>query len=259
MTLTTEAISLAVSHYFWPFLRLLALLHVAPLFSEKGIDRKTKIGLALVIPLLLAGQLPPQEIAIFSYEGLWMGLKQLLIGTAMGLSMQFIFAAVRMAGELIAAQMGLSFATFYDPSSGGSLSVISRLLNMLVLLLFLAADGHLWLLQMLYHSFAQLPLNASPLSGQVFLWLCHSAGVIFTSSLMLSLPVIILLLCINLTLGVLNRLTPQLSVFVIGFPLTLTLGMLTLCLTFYTLAPFFDGMMGSAFERLQILIPGLHP
>lgn len=257
LTLSSEAILLTLSHHFWPFLRLLALLHTAPVFSEKGIDRKTKIGLALLIALLIGGELPQNDVSILSFAGVWVGLKQLLIGIAMGLSMQFIFAAVRFAGEMIGLQMGLSFATFFDPSSGGSMSVIARILNLMVTLLFLNYDGHLWLLHTLFNSFYALPVNAGPMSGQVFLWLSHSAGLIFSSGLMLSLPVIVLLLCINLTLGLLNRLTPQLSIFVIGFPLTLTVGMVALSFTMFTLAPFFEGMLTDGFDRLMLLLTRL--
>ncbi len=71
---------------------------------------------------------------------------------------------------------------------------------------------------------------------------------------MLGLPIIALLLCINFTLGLLNRLTPQLSIFVVGFPLTLSVGMVALFLIAQTLAPFFERLMATGFDAISALI-----
>jgi len=73
----------------------------------------------------------------------------------------------------------------------------------------------------------------------------------------LGLPVIALLLSINMVLALLNRLTPQLSIFVVGFPLTLTFGMLALLLIDETLAPFFERLMSHGFEILSGLLQAL--
>ncbi|GCV41488.1 hypothetical protein HmCmsJML029_03481 [Escherichia coli] len=45
--------------------------------------------------------------------------------------------------------------------------------------------------------------------------------MIFLNGLMLALPLITLLLTLNLALGLLNRMAPQLTIFVIGFQLIL--------------------------------------
>ncbi|RVU75222.1 flagellar biosynthetic protein FliR [Pantoea dispersa] len=256
LTLPMESLTDAVNICFWPFVRLLALFHAAPVFSEKGIDRKTKIGLALLVTLLVAGELPPQPVPLFSLNGLWLALRQLVIGVAMGFSIQFMFVAVRIAGEVIGLQMGLSFATFFDPSSG-SMPIIARLLNVLVTLLFLTFNGHLWMLRIVTDSFVALPINDAPFNGQIFLWLSTSAAAIFASALMLCLPVMIVLLCINLTLGVLNRFTPQLSIFVVGFPLTLTSGLVALWVITGAIGPWFEALMGENFARLVLLVQGL--
>lgn len=253
LTLPIESIVEALNLYFWPFVRLLAMFHAAPIFSEKGVDRKTKLGLALLITLLVAGHLPHQPIPLFSMQGLWVAMRQLIIGVAMGFSIQLMFVAVRIAGEVIGLQMGLSFATFFDPGFG-SMPIIARILNVLVTLLFLTFNGHLWMLRIVTDSFVTLPISAAPFNGDVFLSLSISAGYIFSSALMLCLPVMMVLLCINLTLGVLNRFTPQLSIFVVGFPLTLIFGLLALWAISGAIAPWFEALMGQSFQRLNVLV-----
>lgn len=249
---------LQISHYFWPAVRILAMFMASPIFTEKQIGKKVKVGLAFLICVLIVPGLPETSIPLFSAAGLWIGIKQLIIGMAIGLSVQLAFVAVRVAGEIIGLQMGLSFATFFDPSGGQNMPVIARLLNLLATLLFLTFNGHLWLINVLNESFVTLPVEGTPFNSNGFLALVQGAGLIFKSGLMLGLPIITLLLCMNITLGVLNRLTPQLSIFVIGFPLTLAVGMLSLAMLMYTLSPFFEHLMADVFELLSRSLLMLH-
>ena len=107
-----------VSHYFFIMVRIGALLHVAPVFSEKAISARLRACLALLIAILIGGSLPDAQVGLYSWEGVWVLAKQVIIGAAMGLTLQLLFAAVRMSGEIIGMQMGLSFATFFDPGAG---------------------------------------------------------------------------------------------------------------------------------------------
>ncbi|MBE8372283.1 flagellar biosynthetic protein FliR, partial [Leptospira borgpetersenii serovar Hardjo-bovis] len=102
------------------------LISTAPILSERSISIRVKIGLALLITIALAPNIPGSNVPIFSLEGLWLGLQQILIGVAIGFTMQFAFAAVRTAGELIGLQMGLSFATFFDPGSRLNMPLLAR-------------------------------------------------------------------------------------------------------------------------------------
>ncbi|WP_447887461.1 flagellar biosynthetic protein FliR [Serratia fonticola] len=259
LTFDSAQLSVWLSQFFWPLLRVLALISTAPLFSEKQISKRVKIGLGGLIVLLIAPTLPTSNIPLFSVTGLWLAVQQILIGVAIGLTMQFAFAAVRLAGEVIGMQMGLSFATFFDPSGGPNTPLLARLLNLLAMLLFLSFDGHLWLFSLLADSFHTLPIQARPLNGNGFLALTQAGTLIFINGMMLALPLICLLLTLNLALGLLNRVTPQLSVFVIGFPVTLTIGMLTLGMMMPMLAPFCEHLFGEFFDRLATVIGGMSP
>lgn len=253
LTLALPDMAERVGHYLLMMVRTGALLSLAPLFGEKAVSVRVRVGLAAVVALLLGGSIPTEPLDLGSPQGIWAIAREVLIGAALGLVMQLLFAAVRLAGEVMGMQMGLSFATFFDPGAG-SVPVVARLLNLLVMLLFLAFDGHLWLINLLAHSFTQLPPGAAPLSAQGFRALVSMAGLVFQEGLRLGLPVIALLLCINLTLGVLNRLTPQLSVFVIGFPLTLSAGIIALSLLSPTLREVTERLMATFFQ-LDFLLP----
>lgn len=246
-----------LSLYFWPLLRVLALISTAPILSERTVPKRVKLGLGIVITLIIAPTLPTNDTPLFSIAALWLALEQILIGIALGFTMQFAFAAVRTAGELIGLQMGLSFATFLDPGSNLNMPVLARLMDMLAMLLFLTFNGHLWLISMLVDTFHTLPIGGEPINSNAFLALARAGGLIFLNGVMLALPVMTLLLTLNLALGMLNRMAPQLSVFVIGFPLTLSVGILLMSVLMPLIAPFCEHLFSEIFNLLADIISEL--
>jgi len=240
--------------YFWPLLRVMALIMTAPILSEKSIPKRVKIGLGMLITFVIAPTLPPVNIPIFSPQAVWLALQQVLIGVAIGFTMQLAFAAIRTAGELIGLQMGLSFATFFDPGSHLNMPVLARVIDMLAMLLCLTFNGHLWLISMLVDTFHTLPIGGNPVNSNAFLALTRAARLIFINGLMLALPVITLLLTVNLSLGLLNRMAPQLSVFVIGFPITLTVGLILMGLLMPLIAPFCEHLFSEIFNLLSDIV-----
>ena len=243
--------------YFWPLLRVMALISTAPILSETTIPKRVKVGLGLIITIIIAPSLPAVDVPIFSASALWLALQQILIGTALGFTMQFAFAAVRTCGEIVGLQMGLSFATFVDPGSHLNMPVLARILDMLAMLLFLVFNGHLWLISLLVDTFHTLPIVGDPVNSNAFLALARAAKMIFLSGVMLALPIITLLLTVNLALGMLNRMTPQLSVFVIGFPITLTVGILLISELMPLIAPFCEHLFAEVFDLLADIVSEL--
>jgi flagellar biosynthetic protein FliR len=150
--------------------------------------------------------------------------------------MRIAFTAVDMAGELIGLQMGLGFATFFDPQHGNNAPVVAHLMALLTTLFFLALNGHLLIVSTLAQSFSVIPVGGVVSGGHAALGLASWGGQIFVSGLALALPVLAALVITNVALGVLTRTAPQLNVFAVGFPITLMLGffMLALSLPYFT-------------------------
>ncbi len=228
--------------------------HFSPILSERSVPKRVKLGLAMVVTF--TSSLPANDVPVFSFFALWLAVQQILIGIALGFTMQFAFAAVRTAGEIIGPQMGLSFATFVDPASHLNMPVLARIMDMLALLLFLTFNGHLWLICLLVDTFHTLPIGGEPLNSNAFLALTKAGSLIFLNGLMLALP-LRLLLTLNLALGLLNRMAPQLSIFVIGFPLTLTVGISLMAALMPLIAPFCEHLFSEIFNLLADIISEL--
>jgi len=249
-----------IAAFLWPMFRLMALISVAPVFSESSIPRRLKILLAAALAVIISptiGKLPTAPV--YSLDGLLVVLNEVGIGLSMGFAMRLVFAAVQMAGEIIGLQMGLSFASFYDRSSGGQTMVLSRFLNVVATLLFLALDGHLMMLAALVDSFQGVPIAGVPLSGHGWGALARAGSIIFASGTLLSLPMIAALLTMNLSMGILNRASPQLSIFAVGFPVTLLGGMLVLSLVMPHMGAYMQHLIEAGLQTAAMVLDQLAP
>ncbi|MDR5829755.1 flagellar biosynthetic protein FliR [Caballeronia sp. LP006] len=231
--------------FLWPFVRILALMATAPVLNHMALPTRVKIALAAFITLIVAPTLPAMpDATVFSAAGVWIIVNQFLIGAAIGMTMQIAFAAVDAAGEFIGQQMGLGFAMLYDPRAGGNAVVVSRYLNTLAMLAFLVFDGHLQLIAALITTFQSVPVDvnvvASASHAQGWRVMVGYGASVFSTGLLLSLPVVAALLIANLALGILNRAAPQIGIFQVGFPVTMLVGLLLLQLMVPNLMPFFQ-------------------
>lgn len=260
VSFTSAQLAAWLGTFLWPFLRILALVSAAPVTGDPAVPRRIKVALSALLALAIAPALPVAATApALSMESAWVAAQQVLVGVAMGFAMRLVFAAVQGAGEAIGLQMGLSFASFFDASSGGQTVVVSRFLNLLAVLLFLAFDGHLHLIALLARSFEWVPVGAPVLAAAGWLALVRAAGEIFATGLMLGLPLVTALLILNLAMGILNRSSPQFSIFAIGFPLTLLAGILMLSLMVPQLAAFLEPRFAAALETAGAVARALRP
>ena len=229
---TSTQVEAWIGAFFWPFVRILAMLSVAPAFGMGSVPVMLRVGLAVLVSVALAPALPAMPPVQFGTATAWMlVLQQMLVGGAIGFAMTLILSAVQLAGGVVGLQMGMGFATLFDPVQGVQVTSLASFLNMLTLLLFLALNGHLVLLAVLARSFTLLPVAPNlGLTAQSWHTLALSGGAIFSLGLALAAPVLGVLLIANLGLGVLTKLAPQLNLFAIGFPLFFMLGFLALYL-----------------------------
>jgi flagellar biosynthetic protein FliR len=228
ITFTSVQLDAWIAAFFFPLTRILAVFAIAPLVGSAGIPRRIRLLLGLAVTLALAPMLPaPPAVAPASAAGFGILIEEFLIGLGMGFAMRAVFAAVEMAGEFIGLQMGLGFATFYDPLSSGQTPVVTEFVNLLALLVFLAINGPLLYVATLAQSFSAIPVG-SVLSSESWKNLASLGSVLFSGGLLLALPVLVTLIITNLAIAVLSRASPQLNVFAIGFPITLSAGLAAL-------------------------------
>jgi len=250
-SVTYEQLNVWLTAFLWPFVRILAMMATAPAFGDKSLPTRVKIGLAGFITLIIAptiGALP--QVTVFSAQGVWIIVNQFLIGAALGFTMQLVFGAIQAAGDIMGMSMGLGFATFFDPHAAGSTDVMSRYMNMLAILTFLAVDGHLQVLSALIQTFQALPVSANVLGANGWRVLAGWGSTVISAALLLSLPIVTALLITNLALGILNRAAPQIGVFQVGLPVTVITGLLLIQLMLPNMMPFFVRLFESGIDQM---------
>lgn len=221
-----------ISPLLWPFLRVLALFSVAPVFSMRVIPVRAKIGLAFLVAVcaqeMLAGQ---ANISINQPQALGAVAQQVMVGLALGFAVRIVFSTIELAGEIIGLQMGLNFASFFDPSSNAQVSAVAKFFGNMATLLFIALNGHLMVLMAVIKSFEVFPVDGNFLVALGQMRIFDLGATLFSSALWIALPMIALLLFVNLSLGVISRVAPQMNIYAVGFPVTLTVGLLGITAT----------------------------
>ena len=232
ITFSEAQIAAWLSPILWPFLRVLGLFSVAPIFSMRNIPVRAKVGLALLIAIAAQPSLTGQPIiGVDSPGALGAVVQQVGVGMAIGFAVRLVFGAVELAGELIGLQMGLNFASFFNPASGGQTSAVSGFLGQISLLLFIVVNGHLTLLMAVIRSFQSFPADGNILQVISTVQIYRLGTDLFASALWVALPMIALLVFVNLALGIISRVAPQMNIYAIGFPITLTVGMVGIAAT----------------------------
>ena len=225
LELSNEQIGAWVGSFLLPLFRIASLLMVMPIIGTKLVPTRVRLYLVLAISVLLAPTLPPMPVVdALTLRSLLLIAQEILIGVMLGFTLQLFFHLFSVAGQIIAVQMGLGFASMIDPSNGVSVPVLGQMLLILVTLLFLAMNGHLVVFEVLAESFITLPVGMG-LSTNHYWELAGKLSWVLGAGLLLVLPAITALLVVNLAFGIMTRAAPQLNIISIGFPMTLVIGL----------------------------------
>jgi flagellar biosynthesis protein FliR len=222
-------------------IRVAAWLTISPPFDSRIIPGQVKallsVGIALPAVPRLQGQLPE-----FSAPALLASaVEQVVIGAVLGFVTMLFFVAVQAAGDLIDLFGGLSVAFAFDPFSTNQSSIFGRFYHLIALTLLFVTDG--WAL--VYRGF-MLSYQAVPLNGTLSLaaadrFITHGLPAMFLAALQIAGPLIAVLFCADVALGLLNRAAPALNVFALGFPAKI---LLTLSLSGAAIALLPDAVHG---------------
>ena len=247
LTFTDTQVLAWITPLLWPFIRVLALFGALPVFAQRSVPARVRIGLAFLIAFCAQATLPAMPlIALDSAAAFLAVVQQVLIGASLGFAVRIVFSAVEFAGELIGLQMGLNFAGFFNPMTGGEATATSRFYGTAVAWLFIVIGGHLMLIAAVVQSFHAFPVGPEPFAFlravQPQVW----GAEVFRLGLWIALPMIAMLLFVNLVLGIISRVAQQMNIFAIGFPVTVAVGLIGMLLTL----PMLQMPFTTALERM---------
>ena len=229
----SEAVSLIFSNtdYFVLVLfRVGGLVFTSPVFGRTQVPTKVKIGLSAALGYLLFVLLPPS--AQLEYNSLLefalICISELLIGIALAFVTNIFFALNFVAGQLIDMQIGFGIVNVYDPQNNTQIPMMGNLLNLIMLIVFFAVNGHYRLVQIVYIAADKLPVGNLVFSPNIGMVALEIFSMSFLLGVMVALPVIASALIIEIGFGALIRTVPQINMFVIGIPAKLLVGLIVM-------------------------------
>jgi len=233
----------------WPFIRVLALFSAMPVLGQRNVPMRVRIALSFFIALSAAGVSAGSTVPLDSPAAVVLVIQQVLIGLSLGFAVRIIFTAIEFAGEIVGLQMGLNFAGFFDPATAQQATATSSFFSTMVGFLFIAMNGHLLVIEAVVQSLVAFPVSPEPFA---FLHAVRPevwGTEIFRLGLWIALPLIAMLLFINMMLGMIARVAPQISIFSVGFPITLGVGLVGVMFTL----PLLQGPFTAALEQMLML------
>ena len=245
----------AVAQLVWPLCRISSFLAVMFAVSGSSFPQMTRALLAFSITVCMLPNIPnlAPNSDPFTVYGIMVTIKECLIGICLGLCTLFISQAFIVAGQAVAMQTGLGFASLVDPVSGTNSPVVGQFFTVLCTLVFFSLNGHLIFFKLMLESFTTLPMGQFIPNSSIEEFIYFS-GSMFKAGLAMSISAICTMLVVNFTLGVMTKAAPQLNIFSLGFAVTMIVG---ICVLFISLSSFmsnFTNNFNDVFDEACSLI-----
>ncbi len=220
------------------FARTLAYIQYCSIFNRKDVAFNIKLAFAIFLTLILLWIVPIERPEALEAGITGKFLLQVGVNVTLGLLLGFVgdllLKTLSAAGSMMNAQIGLSSAMVFDPSTKTQVMILDRLFAFLGLLLFIHLGGFYWLVQGLERSFHVFPLYESmpDVIGEINLdYLETASGNIINVGTQLVAPIIIVTMAVDIILGIVNRTAQQMPVFQMSFALKPSIGVAVLLAT----------------------------
>ena len=239
--------------------RTSTLLYVFPVFSAQQIPTLVRIGLAFLISFVLY-HVVPTVAPLTDLGSLVVAVgSQVVLGLIVGFVAYLVFMGIQFAGEILDIQIGFAVANVISPQTQQQVTVIGELQLTLATLIFLATDSHLLMLQGIGGSFHLIPLPYINLDQSVAGDMLVFLEQAFLIVLKIAAPAAIALFIVNVALGLMARVAPQMNVFVVGFPLQIGVGLLMMALGLPLLGYVAPQLYAQSAHQMDAVMRGMIP
>ena len=251
MTPVVNEILGSADYFILLMFRVGGLIVPSPIFGRVNIPAMAKIGLTAAISYLFFIVFP--QTAAITYSTL-MGFallcaSEVLLGIALAFITNVFFSLTSYtAGQIIDMQIGFGIANVYDVQNNTQAPVMGNILNLMLLLLFFAIDGHHKLIEMVYLTIERIPVGALTFTSNIGLVALEIFIKAFLIGVMMALPILASGLTLEIAFGMMMRAVPQIHMFVVGIPLKMLVGIIVFTATL----PVYAGFSSRIFEEMFI-------
>jgi flagellar biosynthetic protein FliR len=239
------------------FARVAGMLLLNPIFGRRNIPMMVRMGFVLWLSLFLLPLVSTGNIVVDDLTFILLLFKEILLGFSFAYVFQLHLLLLHFIGDLIDYQFGLSMAKVFDPGSQIQASITGNLLNWIFVLLFFLSDTHLLWIRFMKSTFDILPLDGWFNVSRLASMMMDLFIVVFALTLRLALPMVIAAFILEISMGILMRLIPQIHVFVINIQAKVLLNIFLLVLLIQPITHFLDESWGVVMNQLQNILMNL--
>ena len=241
--------------YLLVFVRLLACFMFNPVFSRKNLPLSAKLAFIVWITLLVAPLVQANGLEnIDDLSFILLIFKELLLGYFLGYIVQLYLYMLLFVGDLLDYQFGLSMAKVFDPQTYVQVSIIGNLFQLLFIVLFFMSNSHLMFIQMVVNSFDYISLASWFSLSKVIPFILDLFIVVFMLVIKLALPMIVAAFTLEISMGILMKLIPQIHVFVINIQVKVLLGIILLLIFIQPITQILDRSLGEMVQNMQSVL-----
>lgn len=236
--------------------RLSAMIYAFPFFGSPAITGRVKIMITLVLSFMILPQAGMDGLGLdwgLGQLSLSLG-RELGVGLMVGFGSKFMFEAFTLAGTFAGRQMGFAMADLIDPMTSAPQSMVGQFWALVAILLFLAVDGHHFLIRLMIQNFQIIPLGAGLLRPATGRLLITGSSDMFQLALRLAAPALMLTLMMDVGMAILARAMPRLQIFFVALPLKLYVGIFSLVVSLQLFQALFSTMFADFQEYLVDLL-----
>lgn len=246
----TQFATLVLGMWF-PFVRIMTFIHFSPAFNNSAMTVRIRIILAGALTLIITPMIPHPQPGQLTTT-IILTLEQFIWGMLFGMMMQLVFVVLQMAGQILSYNMGMSMAMMNDPSNGASITVLGEFINIFAILLFFIMDGHLLLVSILYKGFTYWPIGHA-LTPQSLKSVSLAMTWLLSSAILLALPTTFIMLIVQGCFGLLNRISPALNLYSLGFPINMLAGLLCFASLLYSVPDHYLDLTNAILRQMDAL------
>jgi flagellar biosynthetic protein FliR len=212
------------------FLRIIAALSVAPIYSNSAFPVQVRIFLSIVIAYMIFLTIDKTNIQVQPNLG-WMfvnGIKEVLTGALLGYMVNVVFYGFAFAASLVSYSIGLSMAQVMNPMDELSDNVIGELYGFLAILILFIINGHHYIITGLVFSFKTIAIGEFAITKPVYDLILKYAFSVFVIAIKISAPILVTLFVVQIAEGIVARMIPQMQIFFVSQPLKIAFGIFLL-------------------------------
>ena len=254
MTAVANSIIGNADYFVLLMFRVGGLVISSPIFGRVNIPQLAKIGFTLAIGYLFFTIFP--QTADITYTTLagfaLLCATEIILGMALSFVTNLFFALTSYtAGQIIDMQIGFGIVNVYDIQNNTQAPMMGNIINIMLLMLFFATNGHRKLIEMLYLTINRMPIGALGISPNIGLTALEIFARAFLLGVMMALPVLASGLTLEIIFGLLMRAVPQIHMFVVGVPMKMLVGIIIYTTTLPIYAGFSTRIFDEMFNALE--------